>query len=99
MTDNVLDVDRLVGAAHDATALSDFGAPTWRDGLERLTDSLRTEARLHELGEQIAAGELTDYLSNRLGLVEWRKQHPEIATVDVVPPIVIVGQARTGTTI
>jgi len=99
MTENVLDVDRLVAAAHDATALDDFGAPTWRDGLERLTDSFRTEAHLHEMGEQIVAGELTDYLATRLGLVEWRKQHPEIANVDVVPPIVIVGQARTGTTI
>ena len=64
-----------------------------------LRDSLNTEAHLHELGEQIAAGEIVEYLSTRLGLVDWRKQHPEIADVDVVPPIVIVGQARTGTTI
>ena len=51
------------------------------------------------MGEQIAAGELVDYLANRLGVVEWRRQHPEVAGVDVVPPIVIIGQARTGTTI
>ena len=72
---------------------------TWRERLERLVDSLRGEGRLHELGEQIAAGELTEYLTTRLGIVEWRKRHPEISEVDVVPPIVIVGQARTGTTI
>ena len=99
MPEITLDADRLVAAAQDATALEDFGAPTWRDGLERLVDALNNEAHLHELGEQIAGGELTAYLSTRLGLVEWRKQHPEIAEVDVVPPIVIVGQARTGTTI
>ena len=99
MPEITLDADRLVAAAQDATALEDFGAPTWRDGLERLVDALNNEAHLHELGEQIATGELTAYLSTRLGLVEWRKQHPEIAEVDVVPPIVIVGQARTGTTI
>ncbi|MDQ1481403.1 MAG: hypothetical protein QOI44_2264, partial [Actinomycetota bacterium] len=87
MPETALDVDRLVDGAHDATGLDDFGAASWRDGLERLVDSLRNEARLHELGEQIATGEIADYLATRLGLVEWRKQHPEIADVDVVPPI------------
>jgi hypothetical protein len=99
MPETALDVDRLVAGAHDATGLDDFGSDSWRDGLDRLVDSLRNEARLHELGEQITAGEIADYLATRLGLVEWRKQHPEIAEVDIVPPIVIVGQARTGTTI
>jgi hypothetical protein len=60
---------------------------------------LNSEARLSALGEQIAGGEIAGYLSTRLGIIEWRKQHPEIAAADVVPPIVIVGQARTGTTI
>jgi hypothetical protein len=32
-------------------------------------------------------------------IVAHRKAHPEIVGVDVVPPIVIVGQGRTGTTI
>jgi hypothetical protein len=99
MSEIMLDADRLVATAHDATGLDDFGAEAWREGLDQLVGALRTEAHLHELGEQIAAGELVDYLSNRLGIVEWRKQHPEIAEVDVVPPIVIIGQARTGTTI
>ena len=99
MSETILDADRLVATAHDATGLDDFGGDAWREGLDQLVDALRTEARLHELGEQIAAGELVDYLSNRLGIIEWRKQHPEIAGVDVVPPIVIIGQARTGTTI
>jgi hypothetical protein len=99
MPETVFDVDQLVATARNATGLDDFGAPTWRDGLERLADALRREARLHELGEQIAAGELAEYLSTRLGLVDWRNRHPEIAAVDVTPPIVIVGQARTGTTI
>jgi hypothetical protein len=99
MSETALDADRLVSTAHDATGLDDFGANEWREGLERLVDSLRGEGRLHELGEQIAAGELTEYLTTRLGIVEWRKRHPEISEVDVVPPIVIVGQARTGTTI
>jgi hypothetical protein len=94
-----LDADRLAATAVDATGLDNFGEPTWRPGLERYVEALRTEGRLHELGEQIVSGEIVEYLCTRLGLVEWRTSHPEIADVDVVPPIVIVGQARTGTTI
>ena len=94
-----LDVATLVDQATTLTGLDDFGEPSWRDGLERLTTALRGEARLSAMGEQIAAGELVGLLASRLGLVAWRAQHPEIAEADVTPPIVIVGQARTGTTI
>jgi hypothetical protein len=93
------DADRLASMAVEATGLADFGEPTWRPGLERYGEALEAEGRLHELGAQIASGEIVEYLSTRLGLVEWRRTHPEVADVDVVPPIVIVGQARTGTTI
>ena len=99
MPSPALDPDRLSTMAVEATGLEDFGEPTWRPGLERYVNALETEAHLHELGEQIAAGEIVEYLSNRLGLVDWRNTHPEISAADVVPPIVIVGQARTGTTI
>lgn len=99
MAELALETDRLVTMARDATGLDDFGADTYHVGLERLVAALNAEARLSALGEQIAAGELVDYLSTRLGLVDWRKQNPEIVNTDVTPPIVIVGQARTGTTI
>jgi hypothetical protein len=98
MSDSILDVDRLVETAA-AVAGDDFGEPTWREGLEVLVDSLVREGQLNELGEQIVAGELAGYLATRAGLVAHRHAHPEIAEADVVPPIVIVGQARTGTTI
>jgi hypothetical protein len=39
------------------------------------------------------------HLQNRLRVVDWHRQHPQLAGEDVVPPIVIVGQGRTGTTI
>src|SRR5204863_7234796 len=99
MSEPVLVSERLVESALAATGLDDFGEPTWQSGLELSVDSLNKDARLHELGEQVVAGEIVDYLSTRLGLLEWRKQHPEVGDADVVPPIVIVGQARTGTTI
>lgn len=99
MDDDLLSTDRIVDAAVEAAGSDDFGADDWRDGFERLAGALREEARLNELGEQIVAHELTTHLATRLRVVAWRGEHPEIAGVDVVPPIVIVGQGRTGTTI
>lgn len=99
MTDSGLDVDQLVGRAMEATGLDDFGEPTWREGLEHLVPSLQSEARLNDLGKQIAIGGIVELLSNRLAITKWRAEHPEVAAGAVVPPIVIVGQARTGTTI
>src|SRR3954468_22446332 len=51
------------------------------------------------MGAALVDGELTGYLADRMRVIEHRKNHAELAGVDVVPPIVIVGQGRTGTTI
>jgi hypothetical protein len=94
-----VNVDDLVQQACDETGYDDFGDPTWRDGLDRLTDALDTEGGLNDVGRSVVPGELTDYLKDRLGITAYRAAHPEVAAVDIVPPIVIVGQGRTGTTI
>jgi hypothetical protein len=60
---------------------------------------LRSEAALNELGETIVEGEVAGYLASRLCVVAERRAHPEIAREPVAPPIVIIGQGRTGTTI
>jgi hypothetical protein len=94
-----LDAGAIVANAEAATSLSDYGGNDWEEGLERLVASLRDEAALNELGVEIVVPELSEYLERRLRIVEHRRTHPSIADADVVPPIVIVGQARTGTTI
>lgn len=100
MTDtSILNADALLAAARAATGLESLGDDTWRPGLDRLIDALKSESRLNDIGVQIAAGEIQLYLANRLGIVDWHARHPELAREDVVPPIVIVGQGRTGTTI
>lgn len=99
MTDDRLQRDRLIAEAVDRVDGDDFGDSTWQEGLDLLLEGLRSEARLHELGVEIAAGEIVNQLANRLGIVAWRHRHPEIAAVGIDQPIVIVGQPRTGTTI
>jgi hypothetical protein len=94
-----LSVDDLAGQASQATGLSDFGEATWREGADLLVEELNHGAELNELGGVIAASEIVGYLSNRLRVVDWMKRNPEIADRDVRPPIVVLGQPRTGTTI
>jgi Sulfotransferase family len=93
------DRDVLTEAAIRATGLDDFGEPTWQDGLDRLLADFVAEARLHELGVEIALGDVADYLAIRLGLTGYAREHPELAEAPITRPIVIIGQPRTGTTI
>ena len=48
----MLDAGALVDTATAQTGLTEFGAPGWREGLDRLIDSLNGEAGLTALGEQ-----------------------------------------------
>jgi len=99
-----MDTDRfdrnsLVEQAMARTGEADFGEPGWQEGLDILLDGFRDEARLHEVGVEIASAEVVNYLATRLAITAWRRHHPEIAAGTVEKPIVIVGQPRTGTTI
>lgn len=94
-----IDVTELAEEACRAAGLGDFGGATWREGAERLADALNGEAALNEVGRAIAATEMTDYLANRLRVVDWVRRHPELTRREIRPPIVILGQPRTGTTI
>jgi hypothetical protein len=94
-----LDRDRLLEEAVAAAGADDLGEDTWQEGLDRVLDGLVHQARLHELGMEIAADDVRSYLVNRLAVTAWRHAHPEVAAGAVTRPIVIVGQPRTGTTI
>ena len=94
----------LIDQARQWAGSDDFGTDldeneTWRDGLGRLCDGFVADARLNDLGVEIAALDLVRALKNRLQIVDWRKSHPEIAEQKIERPIFIVGQPRTGTTI
>ena len=96
--------DELLASARESTGLADFGddeifgGDGWRDGLARLVRCIEDEARFSELGRMASGFELASYLANRLRIVDHHRKHPEIRDRDILPPVVIVGQARTGTT-
>jgi hypothetical protein len=95
----VLTAEALIEQALAAGASDDFGDDDWREGLERLLPALEAEARLNEIGRGLIAGDVVGYLSTRSCITQYLRAHPAVADVDVVPPVVVIGQARTGTTI
>ena len=56
-------------------------------------------ADLNEIGVGVVRDGIVADLSNRLRIEDWRRTHPQVAEEQVVRPIIIVGQPRTGTTI
>ena len=94
-----LDEQRLIDGAARAVGTSDFGPDTFRAGLRRFLASLESEAYLTPLGRFIARKDISMTLENRLGVLAWHARHPEIARQEIRRPIVIIGMARTGTTI
>lgn len=97
------DPDRLIATACEETGYDDFGdglgLEGWRSGLQRLADGLVNEARLSDIGVEVAHLDVMRALKNRLDVIAWRTANPEITTKPITAPIVIVGQPRTGTTI
>jgi hypothetical protein len=96
--DGGLNAQDLVDGAITATGLDDFGAGSWREGLERLVEALNGEARLNDLGHAAFTERIGGSLRGRLQVVDWRSSHPEVADEVVGGPVIIVGLPRTGTT-
>ncbi len=93
-----LNADKLMKSAMRKEGLSDFGDPGFRQCLERLADSVVTEARLNSFGRFMEKQNLTRILRNRLRMENDIKKHPEIETIRMEDPVFIAGLQRTGTT-
>jgi hypothetical protein len=94
-----IDADELVAVACERTGLDDLGDPAYRDGLDQLIAGLHDEARLSELGTAITPENLLGYLTSRLQVLDWHREHPAAAGTDIGPIVVMIGMGRTGTTI
>lgn len=96
---DALDPDILLAQAAEAIGLNDLGPDDVRAGLTVYTASLREEADLSELGTVALASALVTALSNRLRVVAWHRDHPEVDDEVVEAPLVVVGMFRAGTTL
>jgi hypothetical protein len=93
-----IQVDQLVEAAVARAGSDDFGGDTWREGLEVLVGSLRTESALNDLGESVMTDQIVGLLVNRLQIEQWYARHPEIGEQQIVAPLFGLGLPRTGST-
>jgi hypothetical protein len=92
-----LDAQSLIDTAQANTGLSDFGSEDWREPFEIFVASLEEDARLNLMGRIMTRSELLMWLELRLRVEEEYRLHPEIADEEIVKPLLIVGQGRSGT--
>ena len=92
-----LDSGSLMDAAIRSTGHSDFGVDDWREPFEVLCKSFDEDAGLNLFGRIKVRHELLLLLKNRLQIEATYKQHPEIEEQEIIRPLMIIGQGRTGT--
>ncbi len=95
----MIDVKHIIAAAQQQTGLSDIGDESILEGLNQLVNALNTEAPLSERGKQNQTSTLIKNLANRLRVIDYLKQHPDVAQRPVEKPMFVFGLPRTGTTI
>lgn len=92
-------VGQLVTAACERAGLDDFGVYGWRDGLEILVESVESTPGVNDGGRAYLYGQFVDAMWNRLRIVDYVKNHPEVRNERVARPLVILGLPRTGTSL
>jgi len=93
-----LDAEALHAKATADTGLADFGPDDYRERLEVYLTALREIDGLHGPGIVNFHAQLLQWLKNRLLLNDLLARHPEIHDIELLPPVVIAGLPRTGTT-
>ncbi len=93
-----LDAETLHAKAAAETGLTDFGPEDYRERLDVYLTALREIDGLNGAGIVNFHMQLLQILKNRLLLNDLLSRHPEIREIEVLPPVVIAGLPRTGTT-
>jgi hypothetical protein len=94
-----MNVAEIIDKARATTGFSDLGDPAVYEGLELLVSASNTEANLSVLGAQRLEANIIGILSNRLRIVDYLKQHPQLLERPIERPMFVFGLPRTGTTL
>ena len=92
-----LDEASLIETAMRNTGLSDFGAEDWLKPFQVLVKSMEEDAELNLIGRLRTRSEILQLLEARLQIEDTYKRHPEIDDEQIIRPLIIVGQGRSGT--
>jgi hypothetical protein len=93
-----LEAESILAEARQKTGLDDFGDDSFREPMERLLRSMEEEAELSATGRAMQRARVVGLLVNRLRAEDHFRRFPEILDEELGEPLVIVGLARTGTT-
>lgn len=93
-----LEPGALRSKAAAETGLSDFGDPSFEDGLDVLCRSLERDVELSVIGRLAMRQQVINALVARLRLVERLRREPAIFEKPLNPPLIVIGMPRSGTT-
>jgi len=93
-----LDAGVLHAKASAETGLEDFGADDYRERLDAYLAALQEIPTMNAVGIVNHHAQMLQWLKNRLLLTDLLVRHPEINDIELLPPVVIAGLPRTGTT-
>jgi hypothetical protein len=96
---DLLTPDSVLSEARRQAGLEDFGDLWFLEPMGKLLESMRTEANLNENGIRNQRGRMLNALVSRLRITDAIKRNPEILDETVTVAGVIVGLARTGSTL
>jgi hypothetical protein len=88
----------ILAEARARTGFADFGDESFQEPMQRLLASMDAEGNLHEIGRATQRERVIGLLVNRLRAEAAIARHPEILDEELREPLVIIGLARTGTT-
>jgi len=71
--------DELVSRACERAGLNDFGDDSWQEGLRLLINSCESAPGVNPGGREFVYSQFVDALWNRARVIDYFRQHPEIA--------------------
>ena len=93
-----LTADQLLQTARDQTGLTDLGDDRFLPAFRKMIAAINADTRFSEDGRTRSEARFLRLLVNRLRAAADFKAHPEILDEVIVPPLIILGLPRTGST-
>lgn len=93
------DIDRMVAEAADQAGVTDLAdGDGFGDRLAAHVAAIEADEGLRQLTRGSLRQRVVRLLRNRLSLTELLRRYPEIATIPIENPFIVVGMPRSGTT-
>lgn len=93
------DIDRMLADAVEQAGAADLGdTDGFADRLTAHVAAIEADDGLRQLARSTLRQRLVRLLRNRLSLTELIKRYPEIETIAIEEPFIVVGMPRSGTT-